>query len=62
MATLTQFKNEEIGDLLLKVQDELKSLRTLVSKDGSKVDIRVLQSSLQKAENEIKVESLTHYF
>jgi hypothetical protein len=57
MAALTQYKtdNKEIGDLLLQVQDELKSLRTLIARDGSKVDIKLLQTNIQKAEEDIKV-------
>lgn len=71
MGTLAEFKNEEIGDLLLRVgyssisklilklflqvQDELKHLKNMVSQDGSKIDIKSLQTSLAKAEHEIKV-------
>lgn len=73
MAALTQSQNtqsnsrnidkdKEIGNLLLKVQDDLKNLRTLISKDGSKVDIKVLQTNIQKAEEEIKVNSLLLVF
>ena len=56
-STTTQFKiqNKDIGDLLLKVQDEIKSLRSMVAKDGSKLDVNLLQSTLLKTENEIKV-------
>jgi hypothetical protein len=32
----------------------LKGLRTLISKDGTKIDLKHLQISLAKVENEIK--------
>lgn len=52
---MTRPNNEQdIGDLLLKVQDELKGLRTLIGKDGAKIDLKHLQTSLAKVENEIK--------
>lgn len=58
-ASLTQSKivdsNKEIGDLLLQVQNDLKSLRTQIARDGSNVDVKLLQTSLKKAEEEIKV-------
>lgn len=60
-ASLTQSSNKmaesnkEIGDLLLQVQDELKSLRTLIARDGSNVDMKLLQTNLKKAEDDIKV-------
>lgn len=41
----------------IQVQDELKNLRSLVTKDGSKVDLKVLQASIQKAETEVKQKS-----
>lgn len=53
MTALTQSK--EIGDLLLQVQDELRSLRTLIARDGSNIDIKLLQTNLKKAEDDIKV-------
>lgn len=51
---LTRHNEQEIGDILLKVQDELKGLRTLINKDASKIDIKQLQNTLAKVENEIK--------
>lgn len=58
-ASLTQSKivdsNKEIGDLLLQVQNDLKSLRTQIARDGSNVDVKLLQTNLKKAEEEIKV-------
>ncbi len=39
----------------LKVQDDLKNLRSLLNKEGTRVDIKIIQSSIQNAENEIKV-------
>ena len=62
MTTVAQFQieNQEIGDLLLKVQDELRGLRNLVSQERSKIDLNQLQSSIQKTESEIKEK--TDYF
>ena len=44
MTTVAQFQieNQEIGDLLLKVQDELRGLRNLVSQERSKIDLNQL--------------------
>lgn len=57
-AALIQSKidGKEIGDLLLQVQDELKSLRNMIAKDGQNVDIKLLQNNIKKAEDDIKVE------
>lgn len=58
-AALIQSKidGKEIGDLLLQVQDELKSLRNMIAKDGQNVDIKQLQNNIKKAEDDIKVEN-----
>lgn len=59
-AALIQSKidGKEIGDLLLQVQDELKSLRNMIAKDGQNVDIKQLQNNIKKAEDDIKVENV----
>jgi hypothetical protein len=62
MTTVAQFKieNQEIGDLLLKVQDELRGLRNMVSQEKSKIDLTQLQQTIQKTESEIK-EKTDHF-
>ena len=40
--------------LKFKVQDDLKGLRSLISQDGSKIDLKTLQSTILRAEHEIK--------
>jgi hypothetical protein len=73
MTSLTQYSNEtqqqsqtqinqtssgaDVGDVLLKVQDQLRNLRVRLSKEGSKVDVKSLQNILEKAENDIKQQS-----
>lgn len=73
MTSLTQYSNEtqqqsqaqlnqaslgaDVGDVLLKVQDQLRNLRIRLSKEGSKVDVKALQNILEKAENDIKQQS-----
>ncbi len=39
----------------VQVQNELKELRKSLSQNESKIDLKILQSALQKTENEIKV-------
>lgn len=58
MTSVTHYgNNQEIGEILIKVQDEIKSLRTRLNQESSAIDAKSLQKALEKAENDIKVKT-----